>query len=81
MGEHFFRIELEQALRYGDGLVEVALLLQRADEPVHGIEHAGIQFQAAAKGVCGAGRVAFRQLVEGLVIELFGWLKEGGGMA
>ena len=72
MGQHFFRVELEQALRHGDSPIEVALFLQRADEPVHGIEHAGIHFEAAAKAFCGGGRVAFGEPVEGLVIELFG---------
>ena len=61
----------QQALCHRDGPVEVALLLQRADEPVHGIEHAGIYFQAAAKA-WRRGGVAFCEPVEPLVIEFFG---------
>jgi hypothetical protein len=72
MGQRVFRVELQQALCYGDGPVEVALLLQRADEPVHGIKHSGIYFQAAAKGLCGGCGVPFGEPVEPLVIELFG---------
>jgi len=72
MGQDLFGVQLEQPLCHRDGRVELARLLQRADEPVHRVEHAGIHFEAAAKVPRGACRIALREQIERLVIEFFG---------
>lgn len=76
MRQWVFRVKQQQALCDRDCLVELSLLLQRPDEPVHGIEHSGIYFQAAAKGLYGARGVPFRETVKPLVIKFF---RLGGG--
>lgn len=71
MRQHLIRIQLQQPLRYRDGSIELTLLLQRADETVHGIEHARIHFEAITQLLRGSNRVAFCEPVEPLVVEVF----------
>jgi hypothetical protein len=44
---------------------------------VHGIEHAGVRFEATAQALCCRGCIAFCEAVESLVVKLFG----GGGVS
>jgi hypothetical protein len=39
---------------------------------VHGIEHAGVCFEASAQALSRSGRIAFCETVERLVVKLFG---------
>ena len=76
MSQHFFRIDLDQALRYRNGFVILTLLLQGADEPVHGIELSRIYCEATAQSIGCSGCIALSEPVQGLVVEVFGFLRE-----
>jgi len=71
VGQDFIGVQLEQSLGHRDGGVEITLLLQRADEPVHCIKHAGVRFEALTELLHGSCGIAFREPVEALVVEIF----------
>jgi hypothetical protein len=73
MGKHFVGIKGQQLLSHRDRFVEAPLILKSPDEPMHGVEHTGIRFQATAKRGCCSRGIALRQLVEAPVVEFFGY--------